>query len=150
MRIEDIDKVKLSKVSDKGLLVLRLRFLQVWGKNFEGNNKVVVGSLNRGDFLSKYRMLLKAYNERKLEYSTEDIDRAAFKKAMEVAKFGVDVAALGDIVVVPDYVSVVGGYVSNSAKSDGDVDIVIRESDKNRNESNELLIVRAVKKALSN
>lgn len=144
MRIENIDKAKLSKAPDKELLILRLRFLQLWSKAFMDNKKAIVGSLNRNDFLSKYRLLLKEYNNRKLEHSTEAIDRAAFKKAMEIAKAGLDVSALGDVVVVPDYVSVSGSFVRKSPEEAGDIDIILREDEENRDENLELKLSRAI------
>ena len=58
MRIEDVDKVKLSKACDKELLVLKLRFTQLWDKNFKDNDTVAVGSLNRNSFLKNYKLLL--------------------------------------------------------------------------------------------
>lgn len=145
MRIEEIDKTKLAKAPDKELLILRLRFIQLWNKNFDGNDKAIVGSLNREEYLSKYRMLLKEYNEREIGHNTEDIDRAAFKKAMEIVKIGVDVPALGDLVVVPDYISIGGSFVG-SPKEAGDIDLVLREDESNRDKSLELKLTRTIQK----
>lgn len=145
MRIEEIDKTKLSKAPDKELLILHLRFIQLWNKNFKSNDKVIVGSLNRGEFLAKYRLLIKEYSERKLEHSTEDIDRAAFKKAMEVVKLGIDTADLGDIVVVPDYISIGGSFVKTPKEAE-DVDIILRENEESRDESLELKLSRIIQK----
>jgi len=145
MRIEEVTRTSLSKAPDKELLILRLRFIQLWNKNFKGNNKAVVGSLNRSSFLSKYRLLLNEYNRRKLEHSTEDIDRAAFKKAMEIVKLGIDTTNLGEIVVVPDYVSLGGSAVNNMEKA-GDVDIILRENESRRDTGLELKLVRILDK----
>ncbi len=106
MRIEEIDKVKLSKAYDKELLILKLRFTQLWDKNFKDNDVAVVGSLNRSKFLKHYRMLLNEMNSRKIEKSTSAIDKAVFKKAMVANKYGIDVSDLEDIVVVSDCVFV--------------------------------------------
>ena len=113
MRIEDVDKVKLSKAYDKELLILKLRFTQLWDKNFKGNDTAVVGSLNRNSFLKNYKLLLDEMNSRKIEKSTSDIDRAAFKKAMTVNKFGIDVSDFEDIVLSSDCVVVDANLVNN-------------------------------------
>lgn len=107
MRIEEVDKVKLSKALDKELLILKLRFTQLWDKHFKDNTTAVVGSLNRNKFLKNYALLLDEIGTRKLERSTSDIDRAAFKKAMTIHKHGVDVSDFEDVVVViPDCIVV--------------------------------------------
>jgi len=145
MRIEDITRESLAKAPNRELLALRLRQIQLWNKNFKDNDKVVVGSLNRSDFLAKYRLLLREYNKRKLEHSTEDIDRAAFKRSMEIAKIGFDISMLDTMVVVPDYVSLVGSGVSNLNDAN-DVDILLREDERNRDTGLELKLVRTLDK----
>jgi len=143
MRIEEVTKEKLADSPDRELRVLRLRFVQLWTKYFKGNAKTVVGSLNRSDFLSRYRLLMNEYHQRKLEYSTQDIDRAAFQKAMEIAKLGIDATSLGDIVVVPDYVSLGGSAVRDLEKAN-DLDIIVREKEDNRDPGLELKLARTL------
>lgn len=99
MRIEDIDKVKLSKARNEELDNLKLRFTQLWDKEM----KKSLWSLSvRNGFLKKYRLLLDELGSRKLEHSTNPIDRAAFKKAMALHKFGIDVTDFDDVVVMSD------------------------------------------------
>jgi len=117
MRIEEVTKTKLSKASDKELLVLKLRFTQLWDKNFKNNDDVVVGSLNRNKFLKNYKLLLTEMNSRKIEKSTSAIDKAVFKKAMVKNKFGIDVSDLEDIVLIEDHVFIDAADV-NSEKLD--------------------------------
>jgi len=143
MRIEEVTKEKLTDSPDRELRVLRLRFVQLWTKHFKGNAKTVVGSLNRSDFLSRYRLLMNEYHRRKLEYSTQDIDRAAFQKAMEIAKLGIDATSLGDIVIVPDYVSLGGSAVRDLEKAN-DLDIIVREKEENRDPGLELKLARTL------
>lgn len=143
MKIEEINSKKLSKVSKQETYILHLRFIQLYNKNFKGNNKQRVGDLERDSFLDKYKLLIKEMDSRKLTHSIQDIDRALFRKSI----YGLDIAKLDELVIVPDYISMVGGHVSNPKESK-DVDIVIREDEGNRNTSNELLINRAVRKAL--
>ncbi|KKM48094.1 hypothetical protein LCGC14_1558010 [marine sediment metagenome] len=106
MRIEEVDKGKLSKAYDKELLILKLRFTQLWDKNFEGNDTAVVGSLNRNHFLKNFKLLLNEMSDRKIEKSTSAIDKAVFKKAMTANKFGIDVSDFDDIIVASDCVFV--------------------------------------------
>jgi len=106
MRIEEVDKTKLSKACDKELLILKLRFTQLWDKNFKDNDTAVVGSLNRNRFLKHYKLLLTEMNSRKIEKSTCAIDRAVFKKAMTTSKFGIDVSDFNDVVIVPAFVKI--------------------------------------------
>lgn len=94
LRIEDLNHELLKEATDRELLVLRLKFCGLWDKYFEKCDDIVVGSLNRDDLITKYRMVLKAMRDRSLEHSTEGIDRQAFKRAMEVRKAGLDVGQL--------------------------------------------------------
>lgn len=104
MRIEEVDKIKLSKACDKELLILKLRFTQLWDKNFSKNDSVIVGSLNRNTFLKNYRILLDEMNSRNIEKSTTDIDKSLFKKAMVTNKYGIDVSDLEDIILAKDFI----------------------------------------------
>jgi len=95
MRIEEVTAEALRKVPDSELYVMRLRFIQL------------------DDMLSRYRLLIEEMKNRGLRYSPgHDIDRAVFHKSM----LGIDAGGLGDVVVVPDYVSIAGSFV----KSDKD------------------------------
>jgi len=105
MRIEEVTKIKLTKSKDKELLILKLRFTQLWDKNFEGNDVAVVGSLDRSTFLKNYRLCLTEMNSRDITKSTSKIDKAVFKKVMTARTFGLDVTDLEDIVVIKDYMS---------------------------------------------
>lgn len=146
MRIEEVTKKTLKEVDDKNLLMLRLRFLQVWNKNFKDNiEKTVVGSLNRGELITKYRMLLKELQTRSLQHSTEDIDRQAFKKAMEVAKQGVDLDQFEFIADKTNYVLV---ERKGDFKEVEKINIIIQDEEENRNEFLEEEIVNFFKEQM--
>lgn len=104
MRIEEVNKTKLSKALDKELLILKLRFTQLWDKNFLKNDFAVVGSLDRNQFLKNYKLLLNELNSRHIEKSTSDIDKAVFKKLMIANKYGVDVSDCEEIMLAEDYI----------------------------------------------
>ena len=125
LRIEDLDQVALDKSSDKNLAVLRLKFMQLWNKHFDKCEDVIVGSLNRNDLITKYRMLLKVMKGRSMEHSTESIDRQAFKRAMEVRKSGIDVAMFEPIIVNPNAVFIKADF---SADGEDDIEVIIQSS----------------------
>ncbi len=116
MRIEEVDKTKLSKASDKELLILKLRFTQAWDRNLKNQSPVVVSDLTKGKFLQKYKLLLDTMNNRKVEHSTSAIDKAAFKKAMIIKKYGIDVSEFEDITVFPCCVKVEKELLADTEK----------------------------------
>lgn len=144
MKIEEINSKELSKLSGMELHSLRLRFIQLFSKWFKNNNRQKIGKLERNSFLEKYRLLLREMNKRKLTHSVQSIDRTLLKRGI----YGLDIGKLDELNIVPDYISIVGSQVSNPKNEKSDIDIVIRGSEDNRNSSNELLIVRAIRKAL--
>ena len=128
-RIENLKQVQLEKTSDRDLLVLRLKFIQLWDKHFQKCDDIVVGSLNRGDLIAKYRMLLKAMHKRSLEHSTEGIDREAFKRAMEVRKDGLDIAQFESITLCKNAVFVKVDFIEAE-----EVEVIIQSDDEEPNE----------------
>ena len=86
MRIEEIEKKSLEIVKNDELYSLRLRFLQLWGKNFTKGGNQIVGDLKKSEFLNKYKLLINKMNEQGLIHSTQEIDRALFKKSMAKIK----------------------------------------------------------------
>lgn len=118
MRIENVTKEKLSKACDKELLILKLRFTQMWDKNLKNDSPIVVADLTRGQFLKSYRLLLNEVGSRKLENSTSSIDKAAFKKAMTISKFGLDASDFEDIIVAPNVITIdASGIVIEDVKT---------------------------------
>ena len=85
---------------------MQLRCSQLWDKNFKDNDVDVVGSLNRNKFLKQYKLVLDELKSKTLNKSTEDIDRALFKKAMDMVKFGIDVSDFDDITLASGCVTV--------------------------------------------
>lgn len=143
MKIEEITTESLNEVKDAELFALRHRFIQLWSKNFNGNDKRRVGTLDRKDFLHKYNMLVAEMKSRSLTMNTSSIDRALFKMRLERRKLGIDVTELEDHVIIPDFVSIAGSFVEDPSAAK-DIDIVIRASE--RDEGLELLMRRDLKK----
>jgi len=142
MKVEDITENSVKKVDDQELYNLRLRFIQLYNKNLKGREGGEVGGLGRLEFINRYQILIREMNKRNLTHSkTTELDIEAFKKAMT----GVDVKSLGDQVIVNDYISIGGSFVKRPQEAN-DLDIIIRDFDKNRDEGLELKVGRALKK----
>ena len=144
MRIENITRARLEDASERELYSLRLRFIQLWNRNFKDNDKAIVGTLNREEFLNKYGILVEEMKKREYTISTKDIDRALFVKDMQQRKFGFDVTKLQDLTLIPDFISIAGSFVKSPGKAN-DFDLVIRQPSNQRDEGLELLLKRSVK-----
>lgn len=149
MRIEDITELRLKKAKSGELKSLRSRISQLYEKHFHGNSKEMInteltGKLIRKDFLKKYKILTREMNSRKcFILKKTPIDLAIFKQAF----LGVDSASLGEIAIVNDYVSIGGSYMKDPKKAN-DVDVIIRDFEKNKDEGLELEIAEIVKKEI--
>lgn len=140
MRIEDITAEALGKADRRELHALRLRLNQLWGGNFARNAKQAAGELSRSDLVDKYKVLLAEFRRRGVPTSGKaDLDRVLFKRAMFG---GLDPSGIGELVLVPDYVCAVGGFVKNPREC-GDLDLVVRDD---RHVGTELKLGRAVEK----
>lgn len=143
MRIEEITRSKLSKAANNEVYGLRLRFIQLWDKNFQDNDNKKAGDLQRNDFLKRYKLLIDEMKKRKLNHSVKDIDRALFRKVI----WGIELSDFEDISVVKDYVSIVGSFVKSPTKAKS-VDLVIREDEENKDEKLESEISNLIKKQI--
>lgn len=144
MYIEQVTEQRLTKASDSQLKVLRLRFIQIWDKNFYQTDREHLGSLSKRDFLSRYGLLLREMAKRAISPRTvSTLDKFIFDSAI----FKFSAASLGDVVIIPDYCSIAGSYVRNPGEAD-DVDIVVRAPEDQRDETLELKLGRALAKLL--
>ncbi len=125
MKIENFTKSVLEEVSDKDLFAFRLRFIQMWSKEFRVNKRnAQVAGLRRCEFLDRYKILLDEIKSRKLVIKRKSsIDWALFRKTM----IGMEVSSMGEVVMIPDYVTVSGDFVKNPCKATL-LDVVIRDS----------------------
>ena len=137
LRVEDLTQEHLEKASDKELHVLRLRFMGLWNKHFDKNEDIVVGSLDRSDLITKYRMLLKVMRERDLEHSTEGMDKEAFKRGMEIRKVGLDIAQFHSVTLRKVAVLVKADFTEEA-----EVEVIIRSEVDEPNEALEEAITK--------
>ena len=101
--------------------------------------------LSKEELLEKYEILKAEMQRRKLKTGSDTpLDVALFKRAM----LGIDVPNLGDVVVVPDYISIGGGFVK-SPRDAKDVDLIIRQDEDGRDEGTELKLSRLIQKQIS-
>lgn len=144
MTIEDISKEKLANEDKTDLFVLRLRFLQLWDKNFLDSQNATVGNLNKTEFLDKYRLLIDEMSEREYQYNPKEIDKTLLKTNV----YGLNVGSWEDVMLIPNYISIAGGYVSDPAGTDN-VDVIIRASQEARDENTERKIKLTLNKKVS-
>ncbi len=101
--------------------------------------------LTKREIIEKYEIVKNEANKRRLKHtSTMLLDRVLFKRAM----LGIDVSNLGDLVVIPDYISIGGGFVK-SPRDAKDVDLIIRQDEDGRDEGIELKLSRLIQKQIS-
>ena len=144
MRIEDITPETIKKAENQELYNLAFtRFPQFFKKYFKHTKTAEAQGMTRSDFFKKYRILLAEMSERGLRTSRRtDLHEELFKRTMWA---GLDVPALGDLVVVENYVSIGGRFVKNPSLAN-DVDIIIRDTVSNRDEGLELKLGRILAK----
>lgn len=139
MKIEEINESSLKDVPKSELYNLRLRFIQLYEKFLRDNGLKMIGGLTRNEFYKRYILLIKEMRRRKLTATTTtDLDVAVFKAAMFG---GLDISKLGEIVLTENYLSIGGSFVKSPADAD-DIDIIIRDNEKNRDEGLELKVGR--------
>ncbi len=124
LRIENVTEESLKSISEEALYSLRLRFVQLWLKEFRaGKKEAHLAGLTRLDFLVRYKAVVNEFKQRNMVIKRRaSIDWALFRKAM----LGVEVSAMSDVVLVSDYVAVSGGFVKNP-NSSKEIDVVIKD-----------------------
>ena len=145
MKIEDMTKESLSQARDRVLFSLRHRIVQIWDKNFKDTmNKSTKGGIDRHDLLRKYRQLLHELNSRSLQHSTEDIDRQAFKKAMEIKRTGIDLDQFEPVADGEVYAALKKGFQNEES-----IEVLVQEDEENRNEKFEKEVAATIKSQMS-
>jgi len=131
MRIEEVTAEKLNNkllISDRILLNIRHRFIQVHMEKFEGNDNTDWEGLHRTDFMEKYRMVRTEMRLRKFPQPTiTSIDIALFKSAMKK----VNVSKFGKIPMVKNYLSISGQFLQTPKATEA-VEVIIWDTEENR------------------
>ena len=150
IKIEDITYEILKAIEENAdLYALRLRFLQLWDKYFDGNclHSIIqkAGPINRIEFLQKYLLLSDEFKSRNLTFNTHSIDKYLMRKNF---LRGVSPAEIGDIIIAQDCICVQGDIL-HSPKTAVTMDISIRKDIKDFLETTldgeNSVIVKAIK-----
>ena len=144
MRIEDVtpEALKDKKITDRILLDLRHRCIQIHMNNFEGNDRAKWEDLERTDFMAKYKLVRTEMVRRKFPIpTTTSIDIALFKSAMR----HVNVSKFGKIPVVKNYISIGGQYLETPKAAEA-IEVIIQDSEDTRCEDLEQAVAALILK----
>lgn len=122
MRIAEISPVTLEAVPDSEVLVLHLRLHQLWGGLFEGNKRESAGDLTREDLVNAHRFIVAEMTRRVMRHEWTDTGLHRFGE-MELGSL---VTGAERVMVVPNFVSMVGSTVTHGPALDRDMDVVVR------------------------
>ncbi len=131
--IEEINNETLRGLSDQELRDLRFRCISLFSSKQLAQSSASM-------LLDRYSLLRKALTARGVAFQSNAIDDALQKRAL----VGIDVAKLGDLVLVENYASIGGSFVESPQQA-ADLDVIIRDRDENRDESVELKLGRALR-----
>jgi len=136
MRIEDLTKENIKELPDVTLRNLKIRFMRIHNQYFCDDTVEKAVDLDRRTFYNKYVVLSVEMKRRGIRFEED----AAIDKLHEVktriflkSLWGIDVPDLKEIVLIKSYVAISGSFVK-SPKGKKDMDVVIRNIEKNRDE----------------
>lgn len=86
LSIDEMNPRSLREVSDRELLSLNRRLHQLYGKNFEGNDKITSGDLNREDLVNAYIFVSNEMKTREMELNDTSLAIEARTLAKEEGK----------------------------------------------------------------
>lgn len=143
--IEQINKKELEKLDIVDLRQLRTRFINIYDKYFIKYNMQKAAGMARVEFMAKYNLLRKELNDRGVEPSPhQQIDQELGRMLFKSVMYGLDISMLNDMLVIPDYVSISGDFISSPTKA-GKIKIIIKNKEENRNEKFEGVIEQLIK-----
>ncbi|MBA7638345.1 hypothetical protein ES703_46000 [subsurface metagenome] len=145
MRIENITDKGLKDLLDEQLSHLRSRFINIFNRYFEGSDVQKAVDIDRRVLLTKYMILRSEMNSRGIKFfRATPIDREVYNRIFKASLWKLDVPALGDMVAIPNYVSICGEFIKSPVATEK-IDIVIRTAKEHRNEMFEAKIGELVK-----
>ena len=145
MRIENITDKRLKNLLDEELSHLRSRFINIFNRYFEGSDVQKAVDIDRRVLLTKYMILRSEMNSRGIKFfRATPIDREVYNRIFKASLWKLDVPALGDMVAIPNYVSICGEFIKSPVATEK-IDIVIRTAKEHRNEVFEAKIGELVK-----
>jgi len=134
MRIENITDKRLKNLLEEELSHLRSRFINIFNRYFEGSDVQKAVDINRRVLLTKYIILRSEMEGRKMKFfRATPIDREVYNRIFKASLWKLDVPALGDMVAIPNYVSICGEFIKSPVVAKK-IDIIIRTAKEHRNE----------------
>ena len=145
MRIENITHENIKCVPIEELRNMRIRFVEIFDRYFADPVVKEAVNIGRQAFYENYVILRAEMIARGVKFLwnsplDKDINNRMFKSSI----WDLDVPAMGEVAIVPEYVSVGGSFIK-SPKDAEDIDIIIRDSEDNRDESFELKVGRLIR-----
>lgn len=147
MRIEDITKKRLeSEKNENALKLLRMRMIEIYNRYFKDTELEKAEKINLGRKMlcDKYMLLKQEMRKRALPIGENPLDREIFDRLTMKSVWGLDVPGMGEAIIQKDYASIVGSFIKNPKRA-RKVDVVIKDSEENRNEELEAVIAERVK-----
>ena len=145
MRIENITDKRVKNLLDEELSHLRSRFINIFNRYFEGSDVQKAVDIDRRVLLTKYIILRSEMDGRKMKFfRATPIDKEVYNRIFKASLWKLDVPALGDMVAIPNYVSICGEFIKSPVEAEK-IDIVIRTAQEHRNEVFEAKVGELVK-----
>jgi hypothetical protein len=124
MKLEDITPESLKKVDDQELLSLHHRLHQIWGRHFERTSDETAGSLKREDVWNWHKLVVAEMKDRGINHNVESLIDT------RLGQFNPCPHLPDTIMVVPQFVSIVGSITVTGEGAD--VDVFLRTAPQNR------------------
>ncbi len=145
MRIENITSESLEGMSDAELRYLRSRCLNIYDRYFAESDVQKAVGMDRRWFLTKYLLLRSEMENRSIKLFRErPLDVEVHNRIFKTSIWKLDVPAMGDMIAIPNYVSVCGEFVQSPVSVEK-IDVVIRTAKEHRNEAFEEKISTLIK-----
>ena len=144
MRIENVNSETLGMMNDSELRYLRSRCLNIYDRYFARSDVQKAVGMDRRLFLTKYLLLRSEMENRGIKLFRErPLDKEVHNRIFKASLWKLDVPALGDVVAIPNYISIGGEFIKSPTSVDK-IDVIIRSEEKHRNEAFEAKIGKLV------
>ena len=145
MKIEDMTPENLQRTSNDDLYSLKTRCWNIFERYFARADVQKAVGMDRRLFLTKYLLLRNEMENRGIRFFRERlIDKEVHSRILKASLWKLDVPALGDMIAIPNYVSICGDFVKSPVSVEK-VDVVIRSNKEHRNEVFEAKISELIK-----
>lgn len=143
--IEQITGKELAKLEVVDLRHLRSRFINIFDKYFLGTDIQKAAGMMRKDFMMRYMLLRKEMDNRGVDFFKRlPIDQELGGRVFKSLMWGLDIAMLSDMLVIPDYISISGEFI-RSPKKAAEIEVVIKNKEENRSAKFEAVIAQLIK-----